>query len=101
MGRGDPWTRLGRAPPGSIRAPGQDQTLGARPAGALWSNSRRSQTTTAMLNALTPRGGHWEHCHLADERTLKIAEEARKAIAQHGYYLLGAGVTPSEAFGMS
>src|SRR5271166_1813342 len=24
-----------------------------------------------------------------------------KAIAQHGYYLLGAGVTPSEAFGMS
>ena len=46
-------------------------------------------------------GGHWEHYHLADERTLKIAEEARKAIAQHGYYLLGAGVTPSEAFGMS
>ena len=46
-------------------------------------------------------GGHWEHYHLADERTLKIAEEARKAIAQHGYYLLGAGETPSEAFGMS
>jgi hypothetical protein len=31
----------------------------------------------------------------------KFAEEAKKAIAQHGYYLLGAGETPSDAFGMS
>jgi hypothetical protein len=45
--------------------------------------------------------GHWEHYHIADERTFKFAEEAKKAIAQHGYYLLGAGETPSDAFGMS
>ena len=46
-------------------------------------------------------GGYWKDYHIADERTFKFAEEAKKAIAQHGYYLLGAGVTPSEAFGMS
>ena len=45
--------------------------------------------------------GYWEHYHIADERTLKFAEEARKAIALHGYYLLGAGVTPDDAFGIS
>ena len=45
--------------------------------------------------------GRWEHYHIADEGTVKFAEEARKAIAHHGYYLLGAGVTPDEAFGMS
>jgi hypothetical protein len=37
----------------------------------------------------------------ADERTFEFAEETKKAIAQHGYYLLGAGETPSDAFGMS
>jgi hypothetical protein len=45
--------------------------------------------------------GHWEHYHIADERTFKFAEEAKKAIAQHDYYLLGAGETPSDAFVMS
>jgi hypothetical protein len=44
-------------------------------------------------------GGEWEHYHVAEERTFKFAEEAKKAIAQHGYFLLGAGVAPEEAFG--
>ncbi|MGA2794077.1 MAG: hypothetical protein ABSE69_11165 [Roseiarcus sp.] len=45
--------------------------------------------------------GHWEHYLIVDEQAFKFVEEARKAIAQHGYYLFGAGVTPSDAFGTS
>ncbi len=71
------------------------------------SDNAKIGTIFAIVNNDAPAdlplfpGGHWERYHIADERTLKFAEEARKAIAQHGYYLLGAGETPSETFGMS
>ena len=44
-------------------------------------------------------GGHWEAYQIANERTFKFAVDAKKAIILHGYYLLGAGEAPSEAFG--
>jgi hypothetical protein len=43
--------------------------------------------------------GYWAEFRSIDEKRFKFAAEAKKAIAQHGYYLMGASVTISEAFG--
>ena len=43
--------------------------------------------------------GHWADFRLIDENRFKFAADAKKAIAQHGYYLMGASVTITEAFG--
>ena len=43
--------------------------------------------------------GYWAEFRYVEESKFKFAAEAKKAIAQHGYYLLGASVTIPEAFG--
>jgi hypothetical protein len=43
--------------------------------------------------------GHWADFRTVDEGRFKFAEEAKKAIAAHGCYLIGASVTVTEAFG--
>jgi hypothetical protein len=48
--------------------------------------------------ALSPRG-YWDEFRLIDESKFKFAADARNAISQHGYYLMGASVTIGEAFG--
>jgi hypothetical protein len=52
----------------------------------------------SALPALSPQG-YWAEFRYVDESRFKFAAEAKKAIAQHGYYLLGASVTIPEAFG--
>jgi len=69
------------------------------------SDNAKSGTIFGILNNDAPGtlpllpSGHWELYRIADEPTLMSADEARQAIAHHGYYLLGAGATPSQAFG--
>ena len=43
--------------------------------------------------------GHWADFREIDESRAPWADEAKEAIAEHGYYLMGAGVTITEAFG--
>lgn len=43
--------------------------------------------------------GHWSDFRSIDESRFKFADEAKKSIAVKGYYLVGAGVTLTEAFG--
>jgi hypothetical protein len=50
------------------------------------------------LPTLSPKG-YWADFRSIDESKFKFAADAKKAIAQHGYYLMGASVTVSEAFG--
>jgi hypothetical protein len=50
------------------------------------------------LPTLSPQG-YWADFRAVDESRFKFAAEAKKAIAQHGYYLLGASVIIPEAFG--
>jgi hypothetical protein len=45
--------------------------------------------------------GHWAEFRTIDEGRFKFAEEAKKAIAAYGYYLIGVSVTVTEAFGTS
>ena len=50
------------------------------------------------LPTLSPRG-YWDEFRSIDESQFKFAAAAKKAIARHGYYLMGASVTVGEAFG--
>jgi hypothetical protein len=50
------------------------------------------------LPTFSPRG-YWADFRSIDESKFKFAADAKKAIAQHGYYLMGASVTITEAFG--
>ncbi len=50
------------------------------------------------LPALSPNG-YWTDFRSIDENKFKFATDAKKAIAQHGYYLMGASVTIIDAFG--
>ena len=43
--------------------------------------------------------GYWADYKLIDERQFVLPEDAKKAIAAAGYFLLGAGLTLREAFG--
>lgn len=43
--------------------------------------------------------GHWADFRLIDESRFLFAKEAKAAIAENGYYLMGASVTITEAFG--
>ena len=43
--------------------------------------------------------GHWADFKEIDESRAPWADDAKEAIAEHGYYLMGAGVTITEAFG--
>ena len=52
----------------------------------------------AQLPMLTPEG-HWEDFRVIDEARFKFTEEAKKAIADSGYFLIGANVTVTETFG--
>jgi hypothetical protein len=42
--------------------------------------------------------GYWADFRSIDESEFKFAADAKKAIAKHGYYLMGASVTVTEAF---
>ena len=42
--------------------------------------------------------GHWQAFRVIDEKRFKFAREAREAIADFGYYLMGVSVTITEAF---
>jgi len=50
------------------------------------------------LPTLSPKC-YWADFRSIDESKFKFAGDAKKAIAQHGYYLMGASVTIAEAFG--
>jgi hypothetical protein len=50
------------------------------------------------LPTLSPKG-YWDDFRSIDESEFKFAADAKKAITQHGYYLMGASVTIPEAFG--
>jgi hypothetical protein len=43
--------------------------------------------------------GHWADFRRIDESRFKFAAEAKAAIAKDGYFLMGASVTVTEAFG--
>ena len=53
---------------------------------------------SGKLPALSPYG-HWADFRIIDETQFKFADEARASINKDGYYLIGAGVTTTEAFG--
>lgn len=44
-------------------------------------------------------GGHWAGFRTIDDTRFKFAEDAKRAIARHGYYLMGAGISIDDAFG--
>ena len=50
------------------------------------------------LLTLSPNG-YWADFQSIDDSRFKFATDAKTAIAQHGYYLMGASVTTIEAFG--
>jgi hypothetical protein len=50
------------------------------------------------LPTLSPNG-YWADFQSIDDSRFKFTTDAKKAIAQHGYYLMGASVTTIEAFG--
>ncbi len=50
------------------------------------------------LPTLSPNG-YWVDFQSIDDSRFKFATDAKKAIAQHGYYLMGASVTTIVAFG--
>jgi hypothetical protein len=50
------------------------------------------------LPQLTSTGYWTAFCDL-DEADFRFADAAREAIARHGFYVMGAGVTVTEAFG--
>ena len=54
---------------------------------------------SGKLPALSPRG-HWAEFGIVDETEFKFADEAKYSIGKDGYYLMGAGVTATEAFGV-
>ena len=56
------------------------------------------QANPVPLPMLLP-GGSWAKYRSLDESRFKFARDAKRAIAQHGYYLLGASVAVTEAFG--
>ena len=56
------------------------------------------KSNPGALPALSPQG-YWAEFRYVEESRFKFAADAKKAIAQHGYYLLGASVTIPEAFG--
>jgi hypothetical protein len=70
----------------------------------LWtSNSARAGTIFAVIDHKSPTqlpqlpNGHWANFRVPiEERRFKFAQEAKKAIEDHGYYLFGASAT--EAF---
>jgi hypothetical protein len=43
--------------------------------------------------------GHWADFRTIDEGRFKFTEEAKVAISERGYFLMGASVTVTEAFG--
>lgn len=50
------------------------------------------------LPTLSPNG-YWADFRLIDEGRFKFSSDAKRAISQHGYYLMGASVTIQDAFG--
>ena len=44
--------------------------------------------------------GHWADFRTIDESRFKFAAEAKIAITERGYFLMGASVTVTEAFGV-
>lgn len=56
------------------------------------------KASPGQLPMISPKG-HWEDFRAVEERNYPDAEEAKKAIADKGYYLVGASVTITEAFG--
>lgn len=56
------------------------------------------EANPGALPTLSPQG-YWADFRSIDESKFKFAADAKKAIAQHGYYLMGASVTLAEAFG--
>ena len=50
------------------------------------------------LPTLSPNG-YWADFRSIEESKFKFSADAKKAIAQDGYYLMGASVTISETFG--
>ena len=57
-----------------------------------------NKANPGALPTLSPNG-YWADFRSIDENRFKFAADAKKAIAQHGYYLMGASVTTIEAFG--
>ena len=56
------------------------------------------KSNPGMLPTISPKG-HWADFWVIDESRFKFAAEAKKGIADHGCYLMGASVTLAEAFG--
>jgi hypothetical protein len=69
-------------------------------------DSAKKGSIFGVLDAANPAAlpivsanGYWADFQSIGENKFKFAAEAKKAIAQHGYYLMGASVTVGEAFG--
>jgi hypothetical protein len=54
--------------------------------------------TQTSLPAPTGLGSWVEFCELEESQFL-LAKDAKACIAEHGYYLMGAGMSVTEAFG--
>lgn len=74
----------------------------------VWSSGNaRAGSIFGVLDADSPgqlpqglsKAGHWADYRIVDESRCPFAEEAKKAIAAQGYYLIGAGVSVATAFG--
>jgi hypothetical protein len=52
---------------------------------------------SGKLPGISPHG-YWADFRIIDEAQFKFADEAKKSIGKDGYYLMGAGVTATEAF---
>jgi hypothetical protein len=52
------------------------------------------------VNLPTPTGsGRWVEFSDVEESQFLLVEDAKACIAEHGYYLMGAGVSITQAFG--
>ena len=56
------------------------------------------ETGSGKLPVISPHG-YWADFRVIDEAQFKFAEEAKASIGKDGYFLIGAGVTTTEAFG--
>jgi hypothetical protein len=74
----------------------------------VWTSGNvRSGSIFGVLDAENPgtlpqglsKAGHWADYRTVDESRCPFADEAKKAIAAQGYYLMGAGVSVEAAFG--
>lgn len=54
---------------------------------------------TKPVLPMLSKEGHWADFRKVADNRFPEASEAKKAIAEHGNYLMGAGVTVTEAFG--